>query len=181
MSVNGQFSMNGALQHLKIMDFISQSGFVFAYFSTKVDAPPPWDDHLWPHLLCISQDIPDPNVTQSNVSSTAQFNILKSSMAVLCKRDCLNFCDYVLTYSCFISRICRKNREKSPPYSEGISSLGFVLFCPTLCDPMNCSLPGSSVHGISQARTLEWVLVSSSRDQTCLSCVSCIGKWIVYH
>ena len=29
--------------------------------------------------------------------------------------------------------------------------------CPTLCDPMNCNLPGSSVHGILQARTLEWV------------------------
>ena len=29
--------------------------------------------------------------------------------------------------------------------------------CPTLCDPMDCSLPGFSVHGILQARTLEWV------------------------
>ena len=29
--------------------------------------------------------------------------------------------------------------------------------CPTLCDPMNCSLPGSSVQGILQARILEWV------------------------
>ena len=29
--------------------------------------------------------------------------------------------------------------------------------CPTLCDPMDCSPPGSSVHGILQARTLEWV------------------------
>ena len=29
--------------------------------------------------------------------------------------------------------------------------------CPTLCDPMDCSLPGSSVHGILQARALEWV------------------------
>ena len=28
--------------------------------------------------------------------------------------------------------------------------------CPTLCDPMDCSLPGSSVHGIFQARVLEW-------------------------
>ena len=35
--------------------------------------------------------------------------------------------------------------------------------CPTLCDPMDCSLPGSSVHGISQARILEWVAISFSR------------------
>ena len=33
--------------------------------------------------------------------------------------------------------------------------------CPTLCDPMDCSLPGSSVHEISQARILEWVAISS--------------------
>ena len=35
--------------------------------------------------------------------------------------------------------------------------------CPTLCNPMDCGLPGSSVRGILQARILEWVAVSSSR------------------
>ena len=35
--------------------------------------------------------------------------------------------------------------------------------CLTLCDPMDCSLPGSSVHGIFQARVLEWVAISFSR------------------
>ena len=35
--------------------------------------------------------------------------------------------------------------------------------CPTLCDPMYCSLPGFSIHGILQARTLEWVAISFSR------------------
>ena len=34
--------------------------------------------------------------------------------------------------------------------------------CPTLCDPMDCSLPHFSVHGILQARTLEWVAISFS-------------------
>ena len=48
--------------------------------------------------------------------------------------------------------------------------------CPTLFDPMNCSLPGSSVHGISQVRILEWDAISSSRgssqhrDWTRVSC-----------
>ena len=36
--------------------------------------------------------------------------------------------------------------------------------CPTLCDPMTCSLPGISVHGILQAIKLEWVAISFSRD-----------------
>ena len=35
--------------------------------------------------------------------------------------------------------------------------------CPTLSDPMDCSLPGSSVHGIFQARVLEWVAIAFSK------------------
>ena len=38
--------------------------------------------------------------------------------------------------------------------------------CPTLCYPMDCSLPGSSVHGIFQARVLEWVAISFSRESS---------------
>ena len=47
--------------------------------------------------------------------------------------------------------------------------------CPSLCDPMDCNLPGSSLHGILQARVLEWVAISFSRgssqprDQTWVS------------
>ena len=36
--------------------------------------------------------------------------------------------------------------------------------CPALCDPMDCSLPASSVHGILQERILEWVAIPCSRD-----------------
>ena len=59
--------------------------------------------------------------------------------------------------------------------------------CPTLCDPMDCSPPGSSVHGILQSRTLEWDAIcfsrgsSEPRDQTQVSFISCIGKWVLYH
>ena len=50
--------------------------------------------------------------------------------------------------------------------------------CPTLWEPMDCSPPGSSVHGILQARILEWVVMPSSwgsswpRDQTQVSCIA---------
>ena len=37
---------------------------------------------------------------------------------------------------------------------------------PTLCDPTDCSMPGSSVHGIVQARTLEWLAIPSSRGSS---------------
>ena len=36
--------------------------------------------------------------------------------------------------------------------------------CPTLCDPMGCNPPGTSVHGILQDRILEWVAMPSSRE-----------------
>ena len=39
-----------------------------------------------------------------------------------------------------------------------------LKLCPVLCDPMDHSLPGSSVHGILQARIVEWVAIHSSRD-----------------
>ena len=51
--------------------------------------------------------------------------------------------------------------------------------CLTLCDPMDCSPPGFSVHRIPQARILEWAAVPSSRgsfrpsDWTCVSCLLC--------
>ena len=54
--------------------------------------------------------------------------------------------------------------------------------CPTLCNPMDCSLPGFSVHGILQARILESVAMHFSResswprDWTCFSCVFCIAS-----
>ena len=38
--------------------------------------------------------------------------------------------------------------------------------CPTLCDPMDCSLPGSSLQGILLARVLEWVAISFSRGSS---------------
>ena len=57
--------------------------------------------------------------------------------------------------------------------------------CPTLCDPMDCSLPGSSVHGTILSGILEWAAISSSRgssrprDGARASCASCTGGWIL--
>ena len=51
--------------------------------------------------------------------------------------------------------VCMKEKESE-----------VTQLCPTLCDPMDCSLPGSSVHGILQARVLEWVAISFSRGSS---------------
>ena len=59
--------------------------------------------------------------------------------------------------------------------------------CPTPLDPTDCSPPGSSVHGILLARILKWVAISYSRgssqpkDQTRVSGISWVGKWVLYH
>ena len=59
--------------------------------------------------------------------------------------------------------------------------------CLTLCDPMDCSLPSSSLHGILEVKILEWVALPSSRgssghrDRICISHLSCIGRWALYH
>ena len=62
-----------------------------------------------------------------------------------------------------------------------------LQLCPTPCDPMDCSSPGSSVHEILQARMLEWVALpsyrrySKPRDGTHISYISCIGRQILHH
>ena len=78
-------------------------------------------------------------------------------------------------------------------FSQDGWMVGKMVFCvsvaqlyPTLCDPMDCNPPGSSVHGILQARILEWVAISffrgsfPHRDRTCISYSFCIVRWILY-
>ena len=50
--------------------------------------------------------------------------------------------------------------------------------CLTLCDPMDCSLPGSSFHGIFQARILEWVAMSSSNLSSVIQLLGRVGLFV---
>ena len=64
-------------------------------------------------------------------------------------------------------------------YAESEVKVLVAQLCPTICNPMDCSLPGSSVHGILQAGTLEWVSISFSRGSSWLRDwmqVSCIAR-----
>ena len=70
------------------------------------------------------------------------------------------------------ARFCVYVSSKGLKVSKLIAQL-----CPSLCDPMDCNPPGSSVHGILQARTLEWVAIPFSRGSFCprdWTQVSCI-------
>ena len=90
---------------------------------------------------------------------------------------------------------CLKNHRETqnhyiPSFSplRGILSLchclACVLSCVCLCNLMDCSPPGSSVHGTFQAGILEWVTISFSKGSSwprTQSRNSCIGKWDLYH
>ena len=71
-------------------------------------------------------------------------------------------------------------------HNLSIKKESVAQLCSALCDPMDCSLPGYSVHRSFQARIQEWVAISSSRgssqpmDRTYSSCVSCVGRQILY-
>ena len=68
---------------------------------------------------------------------------------------------------------------------RGVRVCEFIQLCLTLCDPMDCSPPGSSIHAVLQARILEWVVMPSSRgssrprDWTHVSYISCTGRRVL--
>ena len=69
---------------------------------------------------------------------------------------------------CPTLRVCDLGQEASSPSASVSSTVKevkvlVVQSCLTLCEPVDCSPPGSSVHGILQARILEWVAISFSR------------------
>ena len=102
--------------------------------------------------------------------------------------------------SCLVSFIwCQTLHFPLPPSPpKMVTAVGIVLFTlqrlaklfqsrPTLCNPMDCSPPGSSVHGILQARILEWVAMPSTRgssqprDWTQVSYISSTSRHILDH
>ena len=72
-------------------------------------------------------------------------------------------------------------------YFHCVHACSVAQACSVLCDPIDCSPPGSSVHGIPQARILQWIAMPFSwgscqpRDGACISCISCIDRRVLYH
>ena len=103
---------------------------------------------------------------------------------------------YVLLYvnvPCWISTVMHLSALRAVSINQYLVSICVPKFClacvcakllqlcPTLCSPIDCSLPGYSVHVILPVRILEWVAMPFSRgsswprDQNCISCNSCIA------
>ena len=70
----------------------------------------------------------------------------------------------------FVLFFTKSNREQGKLFKRFLDSFTLCVYssqsCLTLCDPMDCNLPGSSVHGIFPARILEWVAISFSISLT---------------
>ena len=103
----------------------------------------------------------------------------------------------LLNHSCSAGeniKCCSHSKQSRNPFKNVTHNYHVCLHkllqsCPILCNPMDCSLPGSSVHGILQVRILEWVAKSSPRgsspprDGTHVSCIAgrFLGSPYNYH
>ena len=67
-------------------------------------------------------------------------------------------CDLCIGF--YPSKLCNTLKSMSLKHTSDYAAAKSLQSCPTLCDPMDWSLPGSSVHGIFQARGLEWVAIA---------------------
>ena len=131
------------------------------------------------------------------------FSTLSYTMSLVCKNQCIQLVVFLLENKHKDSGKVQPWWGRQAQYSSGqqpvscrdcplafsalrLSWLFYIArpdaqSCPTLCDPLDCGSPGSSVHGISQARILEWVASFSSRgssqprDRTQISSVSPIA------
>ena len=144
-----------------------------AYYMT----PFRWNSRIWESNMCFrtpkssclwGKDGIDRNKAWRNFLGNGNVLSLDISGDYLCLFSCQN------TWRSVHSVAWKEKKESEVAQS-----------CPTLCDPMDCSPPGSSVHGIFQARILEWVAISFSRgsfqprDRTHVSCTvgRCFTIW----
>ena len=88
-------------------------------------------------------------------------SIPRSELVIICQRQVLN---PSLDHPVLIALCASLSLTFDPStVSHNESESGVAQSCPTLWDPMDCSLPGFSIHGIFQARVLEWVAIFFSR------------------
>ena len=130
-----------------------------------------WSSHFLPHSEIVYEKCERSSTILDN---TTHHHLLKQNCLII---------QFTLKYIPIVN-FQRLQRSPSPVLSRVCVH---TQLSPTFCNPRDCSPPGSSVHGIFQARILKWVAISYSkgsswhRDQTGVSCVFCIDRQILYH
>ena len=118
----------------------------------------------------------DYSLSGSSVLGSSPSNIIGVGCHFL-----LQYIQYIYIYLYMTSKILQI------PFQKICCGGGCCLvteLCLTLCNPMDCSPPGSSVHWVSQARILEWVAISFSRGSSqskSWTHVSSTGRQVLYH
>ena len=142
---------------------------------------PFWSHCLWPDSTCSS--VLDNTYTRGSLINQFGKDYLKSTQAILFNGKTFQILEY-LTVRCSVQGGTLIYLTMEATSSVSVCVCVRWLSCLIPCDPMDCSPPGSSVLGISQAIILEWVAISFFRgsswpkDQTH---ICCIGRWILYH
>ena len=121
------------------------------------------------------------NIKQFSVTECSMIRTLVTTWAQQCSNSWLFFSDLQQVLFTVCVCVCVCTRTRACVHTKLLQS------CPTLCNPMDCSPPGFSVHGILQARILEWVAMAFSRgsswprDWTCITYISFLGRQVLYH
>ena len=136
------------------------------------------------YLLTLSAERAESNGTQEHWALSAQILSSKSDSPAKETKFFGEMTDYRTEARKF--RLCLEHIVVPENMFVCVCVYGVVQLCLTLCNPMECSLPGSCVHRVFQARILEWVAISFSRgsswprDWTCVSYIYCIGRQVLY-
>ena len=112
---------------------------------------------FWPHLLCSLQDLSSSRTRYWTCARKWKHPVLITGPSGN-SQQVTNFNAYPPKGP--------QERWDNTCVKVKVSESEVAQSCPTLCDPVGCSLPGSSVHGIPQARILEWVAISFSRGSS---------------
>ena len=121
------------------------------------------------HLLCIPRWPTFPLICSLNWKPVVSFFLYGSSLGISVSKTSDSLCIQILCWKLFYLLLTFDDSHKKVSVAQSF---------PTLCNPMDYSPPGFSVHGILQARILEWVAIpicsssSQLRDRTLVSCIA---------
>ena len=138
-------------------------GFSRQEYWSRLPFPSPWD-------------LPDPGIEPTSPALQADSLLLKVSLSLQAGYSLHPPREALSALSDNINRDQCEPQWNQTKQTKGACSV--AQLCLTLCDPMHCSSPVSSVHGIFQTRILEWIAMPSSRgsswprNQTCISCIT---------
>ena len=130
--------------------------------TSQTRAPPRQSPHLGGHRTERPRLRPDTRVWRADALHLALFPVIRKKIRIF-KRPYFSFFFLAVHTACGIL-LPGPGMKPAPPAVKAQSlkhrtyqsESEVTQSCPALCDPMDCSLPGSSVHGIFQARVLEW-------------------------